>query len=78
MKIKIIQNKKQIEAIKDFFARNKIPEEPFWLNRFTYIENPKLFVETHISMVESMDEKTAKPYIDRLRELSIMISHKNK
>lgn len=67
------QDRKQIEAIKDFFARNEIPDEPIMLNRWTRIENPKKFVEAHTSMVESMDSKTARPYIARLRELSLII-----
>ena len=70
------QNRQQIETIKDFFARNEIPDTPFMLNKWTKIENPKLFVEVHISMIEAMDEKTAKPYINRLRELATMILNK--
>lgn len=70
------QNRQQIETIKDFFAKNEIPDAPFMLNKWTKIENPKLFVEVHISMVEAMDEKTAKPYINRLRELATMILNK--
>ena len=75
--MKKTQNRQQIETIKDFFTRNEIPEEPILLNKWTKIENPKLFVEAHISMIEAMDEKTAKPYINRLRELATIMINKN-
>ena len=70
------QNRQQIESIKEFFARNEIPDTPFMLNKWTRIENPKLFIETHINMIEAMDEKTAEPYINRLRELAVMVLNK--
>jgi hypothetical protein len=70
------QNRQQIESIKEFFARNEIPDTPFMLNKWTRIENPKLFIEVHISMIDAMDEKTANPYINRLRELALMILNK--
>jgi hypothetical protein len=70
------QNRQQIKSIKEFFARNEIPDTPFMLNKWTRIDNPKLFVEVHVSMIDAMDEKTAKPYINRLRELALMILNK--
>lgn len=74
--MKKIQNQKQIESIKDFFARNDIPDEPIMLNKWTKLNNPKKFVEVHISMIEAMDEKIAEPYINRLRELATIILNK--
>lgn len=71
--MKKMKNKKQIEAIKEFFVRNEIPKEPIMLNKWTRLENPQKFVEVHIAMIEAMDEKIAKPYISRLRELSLII-----
>ena len=73
------QNIQQIETIKDFFAKNEIPDTPMMLNEWTKIENPKLFVESHISIVEGMAEKTAEPYVSRLREFAvILLNKKNK
>jgi hypothetical protein len=74
--MKKTQNRRQIEAIKDFFARNEIIDTPFMLNKWTKVENPKLFIEAHISMIEAMDEKIAEPYINRLRELAFLILNK--
>ena len=71
--MKKMQDSKQIEAIKDFFARNEIPDEPIMLNKWTRIDNPKKFVEGYIAMIDIMDSKTATPYIARLRELGIII-----
>ena len=70
------QNKEQIEKIKDFFARNEIPDSPFMLNKWTRVENAQVFIDSHVSMIEGMDEKTSEPYINRLRELSLTILNK--
>lgn len=67
------QDRKQIEAIKDFFAKNEVSDEPIMLNKWTKLDNPKQFVAVHISMIDAMDSKTARPYIARLRELSLII-----
>ena len=56
----------------DYFESIEISEEGFSLNNAEYVNNAKVFVESHIRVLKNCHETTAKSFYKRL------ISYKSK
>jgi hypothetical protein len=60
---------KEIEELKTFLQNRDLPTK-IELNNFITAINPKLFVDTHLSMIEENNgKKTFLPYLERLKQL---------
>lgn len=61
--------KDRVTYLRGFFESIDIPTTPIQLNKFTRLENPRLFVDSHMKFIECKeDNETYLPYMRRLYE----------
>jgi len=68
----------EIKSLEEFFSSAEIPTEPIMLNEFSKIVNVQHFIDGHISFCKNNNgKKVFKGYLDRLRELKLLLSAEN-
>lgn len=64
-----------VEDLTTFFEKVRLPANPIQLENCTRIEKPKLFVESHLSVLHSENQwRAKKPYFERLNTLKSFLS----
>lgn len=65
-----------LNTLIDFFDNNEIPEQEIRLNEAEVVKNPKLFVETHLTVLKrNRGNKAMLPYYLRLEKFYLIVKN---
>lgn len=66
----------RISTIVNFYKNQKLPTGPIYLgDEVTLIVDTKLFIESHLNIIQFRNKRMILPYLERLEQFKIIISN---